>query len=38
MKKKLKRTDAWNEFCISIVCEGVLNDASCFMFLFYLRA
>lgn len=32
MKEEFKRTDAWNKFGISVVCEGVLNDASCFVF------
>lgn len=36
MKEKLKRADAWNKFCISRVCERVLNDASCFLFCFIL--
>lgn len=34
MKEKLKRADAWNKFCISRVCERVLNDASWFLFCF----
>lgn len=33
-EEKARRTDAWNSFCISMGCEGVFNDASCFMFLF----
>lgn len=37
-KEKFKRADAWNKFGISMECEGVLSDASCFVFLFQLRA